>query len=101
MDFQAFVKQLTKTQDSDIQDFIDIYKICEFAPVNSDPRVLARYLHLKINKKQTSGFQKLMVLYRENKNNELTSSLKADDLAFQEAIHYIEELQKSNPDYKG
>ncbi|MFA6923598.1 MAG: hypothetical protein WC223_05020 [Bacteroidales bacterium] len=102
MDFLTFIKQNSKQPDKNILSFIEKIKKLDSVPSSSDPRLLGRYLHLKLNHKQTLGFQKCMMFYKSVcKNIELPKELQSDELAFLDAINLIVELQNNNPDYKG
>ncbi|MFA6922880.1 MAG: hypothetical protein WC223_01380 [Bacteroidales bacterium] len=99
MDFLTFVKQNSKQEDKNILSFIEAIKKNDSVPVSSDPRLLGRYLHLKMNSQQTLGFQKCMQLYKANSKNELPKELQNDEMAFIDALNLIIELQKNNPNY--
>ncbi|MFA6925271.1 MAG: hypothetical protein WC223_13580 [Bacteroidales bacterium] len=101
MDFLTFIKQNAKQEDKDILSFIEAIKKIDSVPVSSDPRLLGRYLHLKLNHQQTLGFQKCMMFYKATcENNELPAELQNDEMAFLNAINLIVELQNNNPNYK-
>ncbi|MDD5569645.1 MAG: hypothetical protein PHD97_00645 [Bacteroidales bacterium] len=101
MDFLTFVKQNSKQSETDILSFINAIKNIDSIPASSDPRLLGRYLHLKLNHQQTLGFQKCMMFYKAIcKNNELPEELQNDEKAFLGAINLIVELQNNNPNYK-
>jgi len=101
MDFLTFVKQNSKQEDKDIVSFIEVVKKNDGVPISSDPRLLGRYLHLKLNRQQTLGFQKCMMFYKATcKDNELPTELQNNEMAFLDAINLIVELQNNNPNYE-
>jgi len=100
MDFLSFLCLTKKQDDKDLSSFIDAIKKIEGIPHSSDPRLLGRFLYRKLNRQQTSGFQKWFLFYKSfDKKNEIPEDIK-DEVAFLQAISLIELLQNSDPDYK-
>lgn len=65
MHFYEFIKTLPKQPDAFVNDVVTLIKNDDKFPAHtSDPSQLAMYLYLKLNHKQTSAFQKLLMLYQ-------------------------------------
>ena len=99
MNFISFLALTYKQDDCDMSSFINVIKKLEGVPASSDPRLLGRFLYRKLNKQQTSGFQKWFLLYKAyDKENEIPIDIM-EEVAFLQAIGLIELLQNSDPDY--
>ena len=99
MDFISFLCYTARQADKDLSSFIDAIKKIEGIPHSSDPRLLGRFLYRKLNRQQTSRFQKWFLFYKSfDKENEIPEDIR-DDVAFLQAISLIILLQNSDPDY--
>ena len=72
MNFITFLKQQTKQPDEAVNLFVNFAVNDKIFPTSSDPEILAKYLYKKLNHKQTSGFQKCLMIYKQlEPNNEI------------------------------
>ena len=100
MNFISFVKQNHNQKEEALKNFSETVINDKNFPDSSDPRILGKYLYLKLNHQQTLGFQKWMMIYKTmDTNNELPKELN-DEQTFLNAINYIVFLQNNDTDYK-
>lgn len=100
MHFIDFIKNSPKQQDKQLQAVIDLINNDTQFPKNSDPSKLAIHLYLKLDIKQTSAFQQLLMIYRQLPNNKLPKRAVAREDMFLDALNLIVSLQNSDSDYK-
>lgn len=100
MHFIDFIKTAPKQPNKQLQAVIDLIKNDTDFPKSSDPSKLAIYLYLKLNEKQTTAFQQLLMIYRQMPNHKLPKRAIAREDMFLDAINLIVNLQNSDSDYK-
>ena len=100
MNFISFVRTLSKQDDDSLNGFIDFAKADNNFPNSSDPIKLAQYLYLQLSPDDTTGFQKmLMVYFQVETTNQIPPKYKDDQQLFLKAINYILKLQDNDPSY--
>jgi len=103
MHFYEFITtQIQPNQDKDIDSFLAYIKNDKTFPKNnSDPTTLAIQLYLHLDEKQTTAFQKLLMLYKHMvKNHKLPKRTTAREDMFLTAINLIVSLQNNDSNYK-
>lgn len=100
MHFIDFIKTAPKQLDTNIQAVVELIKNDADFPKNSDPAKLAIHLYLKLNIKQTTAFQQLLMIYRQQPNNKLPKRAIAREDMFMDALNLIVTLQNCDSDYK-
>ena len=86
--FVTFVKSNPSTDDPAMKSFYSYVKRTANFPQSSNPRILAVYLYLKLDRLQIKGFQLYMILYKQQPGNQLPKDLH-DHTAFLNAINAI------------
>lgn len=99
MHFIDFVKTAPDQPNKELQAIIDLIKNDAEFPKSSDPSKLAIYLYLKLNGKQTTAFQQLLMIYSQMPNKLPKRATAREDMLL-DAINLVVNLQNSDSDYK-
>lgn len=101
MNFKEFIHLVPQQLDPGIISFVEYVKSDSNFPTSSDPVVLGKYLYLKLNEQQTTGFQKIFIVYAQfEKKNELPEKYEGNQNELLNGVNTIVQLQNSDPEYK-
>ena len=101
MNFKDYLHQMPEQEDTGLNSFLHYVKSDSNFPVSSDPVVLGKYLYLKLNELQTTGFQKLFIFYANfEKNNEVPAKYKNNQAELLNGVNTVVILQNEDPEYK-
>ena len=99
MNFITFIQKQAKQPDEAVNLFVNFAVNDKNFPTSSDPEILAKYLYKKLNHKQTSGFQKCLMIYKQfEQKNEIPNKYN-DQMKFIDALNFIIDLQNNDPEY--
>jgi len=99
MTFYDFIQIMPPQDDKEIISFTSFCKVDASFPKTNDPAKLAIYLYLKLNPQQTTGFQKLLMLYYHFKPENLPKRAFAREDMSLATINLIITLQNASEDY--
>lgn len=100
MHFIDFIKTAPKQLDKHILSVVELIINDKNFPKTGDPAKLAIHLYLKLDEKQTTAFQQLLMIYRRVPNNKLPKRAIAREDMFLDALNLIVNLQNCDSDYK-
>ena len=102
MNFKDYLNQMPEQGDTGLNSFLHYVKTDRDFPVSSDPVVLGKYLYLKLNEEQTTGFQKLYIFYANfEQNNDVPTKYKNNQEELLNGVNTIVFMQNEDPEYKG
>jgi len=100
MSFKDYINEMPDQEDIGLSSFLFFAKNDSNFPNSSDPVLLSKYLYLRLNETQTTGFQKLFIFYANfEQNNDVPKKYIGNQDELLNGVNTIVGLQNNDPNY--